>query len=75
MVQFGGQKQLDPFIGITDAGIQRGQMPPLTCGITALLLQFTFCSGQRLFAFIDLARGQFNEMLSDGVTELPLHQH
>ena len=75
MVQFGRQKQLNTLIGIADAGVQRGQMPPLTCGITALLLQFTLCSGQRLFAFIDLACRQFNEMLPHGVTELPLHQH
>ena len=63
---------LDALVCIANARVQRGEMPPRSSFTPAFLLQFTLCGSQRVFAHLDFARRQLDEMAAQRITVLAL---
>ena len=55
-LQAGGEVDMDDFVGVADAGVQRGKVAPFTGGVAGFFQQFALAGDQRGFIGGDLSR-------------------
>src|SRR5581483_4792841 len=71
MRQIAREIELDVLVGVTDARVQRAEMPPHGGFVSALLPQLAFRGGERVLLVVDLAGRKLDEVAPQRIAELP----
>src|SRR5687767_9793143 len=66
--------ELDALVGIADARVKGGEVPPARRLVAALLPQLALRREKRVFPALDLAGRELDEMAVQRIAELPLEQ-